>query len=576
MHDLILLHPPSVFDFRDRGQRPGPIAKVIPSSEQFEMYPLGLTSIAAYLGRNGYRVRIVNLGRRMVADRAYDPIAAIRRMRATVFGIDLHWLPHAQGALAVARLVRQLHPEAKILLGGLSASYYHAELLADPAIDFVLRGDSTEEPCRQLLQALREGRPPDRVENLAWRRDDGTLVVNPLSHHPVDLDAIDVPAYRAMVGSALTPGARADALPYEGWWHRPLTVLLTARGCVLDCAICGGSRSAYAAICGRQRPAYRSPERLVEDLRDIRAFSRSPVFIVHDPRMGGQVRVDRLFELLARERPSNELVFELFWPAGAELFGPLARSVPRWSLQLTIDSEDADVRARNGKFGVPNEAIEATIESAFAHGCRTLDVFFAIGLPGQTPASATGIGDYAERLLERFGQDRRLRVFVAPIAPFLDPGSRAYEDPAVGYHPWARTVADHEAALLEPDWTRTLTYDTDAMTRAELVETTYVATERLNDLNLRYRLVSPATHDAMGRGIAAARAVDGSPREGPPGGAASTAPWMFAKDEMNWPGREGLRPTLRLVRIVAGAILGRAALRIARALGRFDRHVMAG
>lgn len=575
MHDLILLHPPSVFDFRARGQRPGPIATVIPSSEQFEMYPLGLTSIAAYLGRNGYRVRIVNLGRRMVGDRAYDPVAAIRRMRATVFGIDLHWLPHAQGALAVARLVRELHPEAKILLGGLSASYFHAELLADPAVDLVLRGDSTEEPCRQLLQALREGRPLDAVENLAWRRSDGAVVVNPLSHHPVDLDAVEVPAYRSMVGAALTPGARADALPYEGWWRRPLTVLLTARGCVLDCAICGGSKSAYAAICDRQRPAFRSPERLVEDLRDIRAFSRSPVFVVHDPRMGGQLRVDRLFELLARERPSNELVFELFWPAGAELFGPLARSVPCWSLQLTIDSEDEAVRRRNGKFGVPNEAIEATIESAFAHGCRTLDVFFSIGLPGQGPASATAIGDYAERLLERFGRDRRLRAFVAPIAPFLDPGSRAYEDPALGYHPRARTLADHEAALLEPDWTRTLTYDTDAMTRAELVEATYVATERLNGLNLRYGLVSRATHDAVVRRVLAARTGDGSPHDDPSTGAGPTAPWMFAKDDMNWPGREGPRPTLRLVRIVGGALRDHAIRRVSHALGRFDHHVMA-
>ena len=576
MHDLILLHPPSVFDFRARGQRPGPIAKVIPSSEQFEMYPLGLTSIVAYLGRNGYRVRIVNLGRRMVADRAYDPVAAVRRMRAAVFGIDLHWLPHAQGALAIARLVRELHPDAKVLLGGLSASYYHAELLQDPAVDFVLRGDSTEEPCRQLLQALREGRSLDGVENLAWRRDDGTVVVNPLTHHPLDLDGLDVPAYRAMVGAALTPGARADALPYEGWWRRPLTVLLTARGCLLDCAICGGSRSAYDAICDRQQPAFRSPERLVEDLRDIRSFSRSPVFVVHDPRMGGQPRVDRLLELLAAERPSNELVFELFWPAGPELFGPLARSVPRWSLQLTIDSEDEAVRRRNGKLGVSNEAIEATIESAFAHGCRTLDVFFSIGLPGQTPASATGIGDYAERLLERFGRDRRLRVFVAPIAPFLDPGSRAFEDPTVGYHLRARTLADHEAALLEADWTRTLTYDADGLTRAELVEATYVATERLNDLNRRFGLVSQATHDAVARGIAAARAVDGSPAEDRGEGAGRarpTAPWMFAKDEMNWPGHEGPRPTLRLVRIVAEALAGHAALRVNQALGRFDRHV---
>jgi len=40
----------------------------------------------------------------------------------------------------------------------------------NPAVGFVLRSDSTEEPCRQLLQALRERTPLDAVENLTCRR----------------------------------------------------------------------------------------------------------------------------------------------------------------------------------------------------------------------------------------------------------------------------------------------------------------------------------------------------------------------------------------------------------------------
>jgi B12-binding domain/radical SAM domain protein len=580
--DLVLLHPPSVFDFRQRRQSRGPIAKVIPSSEQFEMYPVGLTSIAEYVARNGYRARIVNIGRRMVADPGYDPVAALRRLRAQVFGIDLHWLPHAHGALAIARLLRELHPEAKILLGGLSATYYHAELLRDPAIDLVIRGDSTEEPVRQLLQALREGTPLDGVESLTWRRSDGTIVINPLRRVPDDLDELDLPAYRHMVRSSLTPGRARDSLPYEGWWRRPLTVLLSSRGCILDCAVCGGSRSAYRLICDRARPAYRSPERLVEDLRDIRAFSRSPVFLVHDPRMGGDERAHRLFELLAVERPTNELVFELFWPAGRELFGQVERAVPRWSLQVTLDSQDPAIRASNGKFDASNEAVEATIEAAFDHGCRTLDVFFTVGLPGQTLESAIGIAAYAEHLLERFGGRTsaargRLRPFVAPIAPFLDPGSRAFEDPGLGYHPLARSVTDHEAALLEPDWGRTLTYDSDAMTRSEIVEATYAVTERLNDLDLRFGLATAERHAMVARGIAAARRVTrgeaGAGADGP-SGAAADGPWMFAKDEMNWPGSEGIRPTPRLAWIVATGLVQSAVRSVDRALGRYDRHVL--
>lgn len=568
MQDLILLHPPSVFDFRTRDQFRGPIADVIPSTDQFDMYPLGLTSIAAYLAANSYRVQIVNLGRRMIADLAYDPVPHLRRLRARVFGISLHWLPHAQGALAVARLLKEFHPDSLILFGGLSASYYHEELARESAVDFVLRGDSTEEPVRQLMAAVREHRPLETVQNLTWKRPDGSVVVNELSYVPESLDAFDFPAYLHMVRSVVTHGHLADSLPYEGWWKRPLTVILNSRGCVLDCAVCGGSQSAYAAICRRRTPAYRSPERLIDDLRAIRSFSRSPVFIVHDVRMGGAARAARFLELLARERVPNELVFELFWPAGRDFFQAIAGSVERWSLQLTLDSQDERVRVLTGKFGSPNERIEETIASALEHGCRNIDVFFTVGLPGQTFDSSLGIADYCEHLMGRFGGDQRLRLFAAPIAPFLDPGSRAFEDPSLGYRSLARSLADHEAALLEPDWGRTLTYESDAMTRDEIVEATYVVTERINDLNLRYGLSSRATHDAVARGLRDARSTVAS-RKPPP----QDATWMAAKDEMNWPGSEGIRPTFRLAWILFLGLFEDLRRALNRIAGRYDTRV---
>ena len=44
--DLILLHPPSAYDFRRKTMLYGPISDVIPSSPIFEMYPIGFTSTA--------------------------------------------------------------------------------------------------------------------------------------------------------------------------------------------------------------------------------------------------------------------------------------------------------------------------------------------------------------------------------------------------------------------------------------------------------------------------------------------------------------------------------------------------
>ncbi len=568
MHDLILVHPPSVFDFRDRAQLRGPIADVIPSTDQFEMYPIGMTSIAAYLARNNYRVRIVNLGRRMVADPRFDAERHLGRLRSRVFGIDLHWLAHAQGALAVARLIRRLHPEALVLMGGLSASYYHEDLIRDPSVDLVLRGDSTEEPCRQLLQALREGRPLDTVANLTHKRADGTIAVNALSYVPSDIDEFDLPAYEHILRTVFDLDRLADALPYHGWLARPLTVLLNSRGCTLECATCGGSWSAYRRICGRSRPAFRSPERMVADLRAIRSFSRAPVFVVHDPRIGGARRARRLFALLARERVPNELVFELFAPAGRGLFGAMAQSVDRWSLQLTIESQDERLRRINGKFACSNERIEETIDLAFEHGCRTVDVFYMVGVPGQTSESALGIADHAERLLQRYAPKWTLRPFVAPLAPFLDPGSRAFEDPSLGYRKRLGSLAEHEDALLEADWTRTLSFETDAMTREQMVEATYAVTERMNDINLRFGLISPAAHATAAQCLRSARELV------PIGPRHQDGAWMFAKEQMSWSGTEGIRPTRRLAWMLLTGLVSEVAQAASRRRGVYDTHVV--
>jgi hypothetical protein len=46
----------SAWDFRDEVILLGPLADVIPSTTEFEMYPVGITSIAAYLEASGDRL----------------------------------------------------------------------------------------------------------------------------------------------------------------------------------------------------------------------------------------------------------------------------------------------------------------------------------------------------------------------------------------------------------------------------------------------------------------------------------------------------------------------------------------
>ena len=129
--DLILLHPPSVFKFRELPLFFGPVSDVVPSSSIFEIYPIGFLTISDYLTRHGLSVRIINLALKMLQSAAFDPEPYVKRLDAAAFGIDLHWLPHVDGSLSLAELVKKHHPDTPVILGGLSATYYHEEIMRD-------------------------------------------------------------------------------------------------------------------------------------------------------------------------------------------------------------------------------------------------------------------------------------------------------------------------------------------------------------------------------------------------------------------------------------------------------------
>ncbi len=590
--DLILIHPPSVFDFREETILQGPIADAVPSTDEFEMYPAGITCIAAYLAKNQYNVRMVNLAYRMLKDKNYDARKHLANMHAPVFGIDLHWLPHAHGAITVAELLKKLHPESLILLGGLSSSYYHEELIKERCVDLILRGDSTEEPCRQLLAALKAKKPLDSVENLTWKRADGEIVINPLTFIPNNLDYVDIPDYAYAIKEVFKYRSLSDLVPYLRWLQHPTAMLLNSRGCTLNCSTCGGSRSAYEQICHRCWPAFRSPEKLVYDAKSIASFTRSPIVMIHDPRVGGLPRSQKFFALLKRERIPNEFAFELFYPAGDDYFQMITDSVSKWSLQLTIETPNEELRKFGGlKFPVPNSRIEDTIASALGHGCRKLDMFFMVGIPHQTYSDAMATIPYCEGLIKRFDADPRLQFFISPMGPFLDPGCGAFEDPKYGYKHFYRTLEEHKRALLEPTWETILSYETDSMTRQEILKSSYDVAAGLNDLKLRYGLMNKETYDEVMKHMEAAKqAIDAMTKAfslpEPERDQAlekireavqkANVDSLFSKNELEWHSASGLKFSFRLLRILASGFGQEVVHSLYRLDGKYDTAIYSG
>ena len=493
--DVTFFHPPSIYDFRERPEVIGPISDVIPSSPVFEMYPIGLTSIADTLERNGYNAQIVNLAHEMLVDSEFDAEQEIANSEAWMFGVDLHWLPHAHGAIEIARLIKKHHPDAPVVFGGLSSSYFHEDLIEYPSVDYVVRGDSTEKPVAQLVDAVKNGGDLSEVPNLTYQ-EDGETIVNDLTYMPTALDESSIPSYTYAVKSVFKYGSVRKVIPHRGWLDKPITMLLTSRGCRHACSFCGGANS-YSEVHGRREPAFRSPEMLIEDIRTIRSFSEGPIFVVHDLRMGGWDYAQEFFDRLADEDIPNEFIFELFGPADENYFQMIDEAVSSYSLELSPESHVPEVRKEMGKFAVSNEAIENTMQAALDNGCQNIDLFYMIGLPDQTYEDAVGCVEYARHILEDIDDDRII-PFVAPYAPFLDPGSPAFEQrEEYGFTVHAEELEDYRQLLLEPSWKRMLSYETEHLSRDDIADATYEAARGMNTLKYEHGLLEEETYETM-------------------------------------------------------------------------------
>lgn len=486
--DLLLLHAPSVYDFREKSIFYGPISDLIPSSTVFEMYPLGFLTIASYLQQQGLRVRIANLALRMMNDRKFSVPRFVASQNPRAVGIDLHWLPHAHGALEVARIVKEVHPDTPVIMGGLSSTYFHEELIRYPQVDYVLRGDSTEPPLLQLLSAHGNPEALAKVPNLTWKQN-GLPRVNPLTFLPSSLDYVDLRP-DLMVEMVMRHRDLGSVLPFNGWWKNPITAVFTAKGCAYECATCGSSRTTCDHLTHRKWPVFRSPESLAGNIVALSRLTRGPIFLVGDLLQGGRSHAESVLKHLQDADVANEVVFEFFNLPPRDFLHRIDSSVKRWSMEISPESHEHRVRrAQDGEPSYNNEQFEEVLLEALRLRCNRLDVFFMIGLPRQTYQSVMATMEYCKHLFDI--SDCRLSCFVSPMGPFLDPASRAFEEPEkFGYRMFARSLEEHRRLLVQPTWESMLNYETKWMTRAELVDATYDAAERLNQLKLEYGRIS--------------------------------------------------------------------------------------
>jgi radical SAM superfamily enzyme YgiQ (UPF0313 family) len=166
-------------------------------------------------------------------------------------------------ARRIAALVRQLAPNAYIVVGGYDPSLApaHYEDLSFGA-DAIVRGEG-DLTLRDLLRALESQAPLTSIQGLSWRNGE-TFVRNP--SRPVShLD-----------GEVKPPRRAARVLSGYTFLGRPLDVVETSRGCTYDCSFC-------SIIEMRGRNFHVWPlARVIDDIRDAHEHGARAIFIVDD------------------------------------------------------------------------------------------------------------------------------------------------------------------------------------------------------------------------------------------------------------------------------------------------------
>ena len=172
--------------------------------------PFGLLSIAAQAMRAGHQVSTFN-----ITDFPWNRVETIiRAAAAAVFGMYCN-TPNRHGVAAVARLIREVHPAAHIVIGGPHATALPIEMLTHyPVIDTVVVGEG-EDTFMDLLGRIEAGEPTAGIPGTAWHGADGP-VAGPSRPLIRDLDRL------------------ASPLDYFR-----LPSVVTSRGCPAKCTFCG-------------------------------------------------------------------------------------------------------------------------------------------------------------------------------------------------------------------------------------------------------------------------------------------------------------------------------------------------
>lgn len=217
--------------------------------------PLDLLMVAASVPKHKCEI----LDMRLEKDTKFEQ--ELIRFRPNLIGLTAY-TAEAEPAKALARRAKKILPEVSIVWGGHHATLAVDDVLDEPSVDFVVRGEG-EITFPTLVEAIAIGAPLENISGIAFRKEQ-ERAITPARPQIPNLDSLPFPDWNLVVR-------------YQGKYYLSLLgacgSVETTRGCPFNCDFCS------VWVFHQRRYRQKSPDRVIKELKRLPEGIQTVLFV---------------------------------------------------------------------------------------------------------------------------------------------------------------------------------------------------------------------------------------------------------------------------------------------------------
>jgi len=420
--DILFIHPPHLLkrDYIKMGEF---------ARNSYIFFPMGVLAIADLCEREGFSAKILNYPLEQYLNKNWQLSKFLKNQDFKVCGIDLHFFHNIYGATEVAKIVKKINPNAKVIVGGFTASYFHDEILKHHnSVDGVIKGEG-EIPFLNYVKNISKNQPVDTVPNLSYRNSSNHIKINPITYIAENLDDLNFTNI-----SLVHNGRKYVEYSYKIMGN-PFNLPI-GRGCPFNCPFCGGGKDSQLLLTGRKKVVLRSPEKVIEDLHNIfDNYKVHGVYFGHGAYPATLKYWMKLFKLIRREKLELGAEFEIWrLPFSKEMWLNFYKTFTRRYSAIDISPQTMSVRVQkkyarvcDSSFRYSKKEIEDLIKQANLFRI-TLRIWLTIGFPFQKLSDLIKDFLFNLKITLKYGKSLTKPISIMNLPVTVPPASPAYEN----------------------------------------------------------------------------------------------------------------------------------------------------